>query len=64
MQTSGARSWVQDMVAAGAGPATVENAPVFVEVQRVWLLVGRQRRDGPIKFSFVFGECGGSPFGE
>jgi integrase len=26
VQTSGVRSWVQDMVAAGAGPATVENA--------------------------------------
>jgi hypothetical protein len=26
VQTSGVRSWVQDMVMAGAGPATVENA--------------------------------------
>jgi hypothetical protein len=26
VKTSGVRSWVQDMVAAGAGPATVENA--------------------------------------
>ena len=26
VQTSAVRSWVQDMVTAGAGPATVENA--------------------------------------